>query len=414
MSLVDKCNDGMKALQASPTFAMSLGAKELFHTNFIAFLLESKEDTLVHLRCALRSALKFPVQLGESTSCVVWREKKNLDLILAPLMADESKPDDLKMSRERVHIVEAKLKSVPTSAQLKRYDEALAKGFKLLSDDGKGKALWLGSPKRNKASVVTKALLSTSGSPVRKGWNPVTWKEVSTAIRSNLPRDDASKLGAVLSDYAASLKHLTSLVSKARTLAKTLIREDRLYEEMLTEVQHETFKRMRLRDLVSKVMYDAWLKAETRKLVAVDGLTPEAYVLYTNSNPGIGIEYLVPSASGDQGLRIGVQIQDTEYRYYVAAFEDARTLEKVARSKPLSGWLWTKCSLGALQGKKPIGNSEPEKLRAFNRQRFVFRRTGIPPGCSFSQLSLALHESLELARTIARIPATSSLSNRLS
>ncbi|WP_298214546.1 hypothetical protein [Acidovorax sp.] len=54
------------ALTNSATFAMSLGARELFHTNFLGFLLESDRDELKGLQVALRQALSFEVAQGES------------------------------------------------------------------------------------------------------------------------------------------------------------------------------------------------------------------------------------------------------------------------------------------------------------------------------------------------------------
>ncbi|APW39541.1 hypothetical protein RD110_21910 [Rhodoferax koreense] len=46
-------------LARSPSFAMSLSAEELFHTNFLGFLLESEDEQLEDVRRALRSALEF-------------------------------------------------------------------------------------------------------------------------------------------------------------------------------------------------------------------------------------------------------------------------------------------------------------------------------------------------------------------
>lgn len=46
-------------LARSPSFAMSLRAEELFHTNFLGFLLESEDEQLEDVRRALSSAFEF-------------------------------------------------------------------------------------------------------------------------------------------------------------------------------------------------------------------------------------------------------------------------------------------------------------------------------------------------------------------
>lgn len=46
MSLASSSSSEIQLLCKSAAFAMSLGAKELFHTNFLAFLLGSDDPTL--------------------------------------------------------------------------------------------------------------------------------------------------------------------------------------------------------------------------------------------------------------------------------------------------------------------------------------------------------------------------------
>jgi hypothetical protein len=417
VTLAEQFRAGLNWLSDSPTFAMSLGAKELFHTNFLAFLLESEDPLLEPLRRALRKELLFPVADSEVSTCAVWREKKHLDLLLVPFVKVDSEPTGLALSRERAHVVEAKLKSIPTAEQLKRYDEALEKGFELASDEDSGaQALWLGAPKRNKTVIdsVSKVLLSTSGHIVRDGWQPCTWEQVSKAISSNLPPTDGSAMSMVLRDYAGSLDHITALISGAANLARTLVANDSPYKAMLDAAGENRFKQMRLRDLVSKVMFDEWLRAELGKLASSPGLQTDAYVVYTNSSPGIGIEYYVPSKDSSNSLRIGVQIQATEFRHYVAAVDDAKKLVSTALSQPLSSkWLQVPTRLGPLVGKSRGSSKYPDDLRAFDRERFVFRCSAIDEKRTFSQLSQALHESLALARNLVNEPAVRALAEGL-
>lgn len=86
MSLPERTAESRSALAQSATFAMSLGAKELFHTNFLAFLLESTDAELATLQVAVREALGLPcgrenprrVPSGVSVTTWTWSSCRSL------------------------------------------------------------------------------------------------------------------------------------------------------------------------------------------------------------------------------------------------------------------------------------------------------------------------------------------------
>lgn len=374
-SVAARCSANIEALKKSATFAMSLGAKELFHTNFLAFLLESEDPELEQLRRGLRVALKFPVEGDELSTCAVWREKKHMDLILVPLLRAPDEATDLVLNNKRAHIVEAKLKSIPTSEQLRRYDTAVDEGFKLtLESETPSKTVWLGPENKKKEpdQVITKTLLSTSDHVVQPGWEPATWAKVSAAIATNLPLNDPSELTTILRDYSKSLGQLVAVVTAASTRAEELLETNAPFAQLLSESGALQFSRIRLKDLVSKVMYDTWLKDEIKKLKDKKSLY-ETYVVYTNSSPGIGLEREIPTSNKDNPLRIGVQVQGTEFRHYLAAVDDTSNLQVIAKSEPLwTEWLHTSTSLGSLEGRRNPRPGDATDLRAYNKKRFVF------------------------------------------
>lgn len=397
--LAETCKEHLDFLRASPTFAMSLGAKELFHTNFIAFLLESDGESLDKLRRSLREALNFSTAVDELSTCAVWREKKHMDLILVPLVQVQG-DDGPVLSSKRAHVIEAKLKSIPTAAQLKQYDADLAKGFDLIAeDDTNKKALWLGPAKGTKRPVesITRTLLSAARPEVMDGWPSATWQAVAKAVRTNLPEGKVYEgLRYVLNDYGESLEHIASIVQAATSLTKKMIAQNRSYVDFLEETRAHVFADLRVKDLISKVMYDCWLREVERK---VESGAREAYVVYTNTNPGIGVDFETAADAG-LALRIGVQIQDTEFRHYVAAAEDTSQLQPLALQEPLlTQWLGAHVSLGPLEGKKAAGSDSPQ-LRAFNKNRFVFCRARITPTHKMADVEKALLESLALAKRL--------------
>ncbi|MDM4765243.1 hypothetical protein [Pelomonas sp. SE-A7] len=156
-SLSKICKPTLDELASSPTFSMSRGAKELFHTNFIAFVLElppaQRTAELQAARTRLLARLFGPNPPDEVW---VWREHSNLDLVIlaAPgvdkpdgavmklmdgtlLTAYKTKGDRLasQAGRAPLVIIEAKFKSLPTAEQLRGYDKKLRKGIDLELDE---------------------------------------------------------------------------------------------------------------------------------------------------------------------------------------------------------------------------------------------------------------------------------------
>lgn len=98
-------------LIANPLFALSLGSRELFHTNFLAWLLESYPEMIASLTSS-SLAREFEVH----------REKYNFDLLI--VFKDGGSPSSL--------VVEVKVKDTPRIEQLERYDEKILANKQIL------------------------------------------------------------------------------------------------------------------------------------------------------------------------------------------------------------------------------------------------------------------------------------------
>lgn len=94
-------------LQESLIYKMSLGSKELYHSNIWAWLI-NRDHGFVN---AFTKAIPFDLKLIQVT-----REEKNRDLTL--WYGKNSK-------REKAIVIENKLKAIPTKAQLEKYKEEL-------------------------------------------------------------------------------------------------------------------------------------------------------------------------------------------------------------------------------------------------------------------------------------------------
>jgi len=288
---------------------MSLGAKELFHTNFIAFLLESDEEALKQVRENL-----ITLFFGHSRVQRVrtWREAKNLDLVILPAPKDhaidvdaerlplslgvlcdieESAEDDVPLAV----VIEAKLKSIPTVRQLDDYNELLAKGvefalndedardltqrgisyrwsdFKIKLDDNVqdptifalGKNWELAGKRTNRKRLATarggvlrKLLLPGESRPELRGWTCVSWSKVLECITTGLPTgDDKSQLVAIVRDYAASLEAILKIVDHVQGFVRQAVNpsSNTTYRTFFDSITHDCFRPCRIRDLVGKI-----------------------------------------------------------------------------------------------------------------------------------------------------------------
>lgn len=364
-----------KALINSATFAMSLGAKELFHTNFLGFLLESDRDELKGLQVALRQALSFEVTQGEQARCIVWREKAHLDLILVPVLVEPA-PNGDDAPATRALVVEAKLKSIPTKQQLTRYSENTLKSLTLEHESGWKRKLSTESvgKKDSKAQKIRPnlVLLAPSSADVPSDWKSVSWATVHSALADAVQKLNAACiLKPLLQDYADSLGHVLRVVTQTQAyVVQALNAADRItYGALEDEVKHAM---LRMHDLVGKVAYEAWGRHLRTQLKATD--PPKDFgceVLFTKSHPGVTIEVAAPN-----GLVIGVQIQGGCFRHFIRAPKACADLEKFAASPFLAGWFGGEV-LGAQLthlSKQPVVGTQA--LRSFGRDRFLY--TSLP------------------------------------
>ena len=201
---VERCAPHLEVLRRSAMFALSRGAKELFHTNFLAFILELDDEAVdpTHqrsLREVRRALLTRIFGSNPPTRVVTWREAQSLDLVLAAAPAASkdgnpalgqtsvlegprrkpSTPPVMTSQTPCLAIIEVKLKALPDRRQLRRYDEVLHRGLSLVLDPevalttGTGDAVW------GQLHVATTELSGTTA--LLKAYPPQTGDDASAA-----------------------------------------------------------------------------------------------------------------------------------------------------------------------------------------------------------------------------------------
>lgn len=377
---------------------MSLGAKELFHTNFLGFLLESDDEDLEDVRRALRDALGFGVEEGELSRCFVWREKKHLDLILVPVARGDGTDQADRPVRDRALVVEAKLKSIPTCLQLRRYLTATLNSLRLDHGERNGFRIALSTGGKERHVRPRLVLLAPTDTEVHPGWTPVSWSAVHEKLQEATSRlHTDSPFASILKDYATALGALLQVIEATREFVKhACTSADMTYGAYESELTRDELRRLRLHDLVGKLANDEWVRRLSDRLkdkVGADAHGKVApYVLFSNSQPGLGLEVSAPN-----GFQIGIQIQGGQFRRYVSCIKECADLEKRMEQKSLwDGWFMQSLCGTPLTGLGKQGAGTSTKLRCFNRKKFLYSALDLKT-MKWSDAEAAIIDSVELA-----------------
>ena len=151
----------IKNLKENVLFNASLGSKELFHSNLLAWFLEQKNNSgeFEALRLFIKEVAKLDVGIiTEENNPIIAREENKIDLTIK-----------WKQDKDwNLIFIENKMKSIPTSEQLNEYDKKTEK----LHDTTKRNGL--------KRKIIKKFLLTPFKSDVNSDsndWQNITYQE---------------------------------------------------------------------------------------------------------------------------------------------------------------------------------------------------------------------------------------------
>lgn len=293
MSLIDKdikevymreISEITKALKDNPIYALSLGSRELFHTNFLAWMFEK-----------YLSFIKVVYDGAISDKLVVHREKLKQDLILEITGANG----------RHVIVIEVKVKDAPRTDQLAGYDTDIDKSYK--------------------NDTVNKILISLASVPssIRdaKSWRCLTLSQLGQNIgnlchTADLDEDDAALI-RLYAQLCIDLGDLMAAVSKADAENYTYFfaksgrsQATKDVEEMLADIRFsDTLNKQRASALLEKI------KDEAGKVWGKGNLLLDASYGLDNKTPHVGAN-LVSTLQRQQDVKLwlGIHIQGQQYR----------------------------------------------------------------------------------------------------
>ncbi len=282
-------------MKTSPVLHLSLGSKELFHSNFIAFLCERHPDRMAE---ALGDLLASPD--AEAGGLTVARERNHFDLELA-------------LGTRRV-VVEVKVKSLPREDQLREYGENANRVTKTTKA---ADALWVWSLWRppffgNRTSWAWPSKDSPPIDPQPPEWRYFDLEDVVRRIHAHVRGVADDYLGGLLDDWLALVEWLSDV-------RRTVVSGDsKGFWARVREL--EGLKKVRVHDLFEKALYDLLSQA------IEDRIAPLAAARSIQVDPGgmtrsqgvcsVYRDLAGSARDGKQWVRIGVQIQGRQFRLF--------------------------------------------------------------------------------------------------
>ena len=261
-------NKIIKRLKNSPIYAMSLGSKELFHSNFWAWLIDQNNEYA-----------KIFFKEIDCSNVIVEREKNSRDITLT--------------SQKKKYVIENKLKSMPDKDQLIKYTNDVGKSF-----DG---GFLTGIKKPN--------------FDLPKGWSFVSYQEITDGIETVVNQSNDNEFNKkVILQYIDDLRNIFELISEFDNITG-----ENFPNSELNIVKKLSDKSIRLWDVCQKYKVEEFAKQlkkelqELEVLVAKNGFTFFVETGFSHSTSFVDIRF-IRDREEESEVSIGVQLQNGQYR----------------------------------------------------------------------------------------------------
>lgn len=315
-------------------FQASLGSKELFHSNMLAWLLQQKDKNNKWYIFEKFLEIVLGIEVSSIEGVRVERESDNLDIIIKYLL----KEDDKYICK--LIVIENKFKSLPDLQQLSENDTKIDKIIKekeklnTWSDQEKRPDSFAG---KEIERALDKKILLTPHKPILDIKNTNHW--ISKTYNDNI----ISLLNAICDkEYLNS--DISLVVSKYKEFLEKILRIMEIYtKEEVSSYNYydknnesiEYLKRIRIKDLVLKTIHNQISEQIKKKLddnkygnklksfvnkysIINDGKKGDIFITagYTNESGISDIKIVI-----EKPYLVGIQLQGKLLRYYVESTE---------------------------------------------------------------------------------------------
>jgi hypothetical protein len=396
----------LRRLGDSPLFRLSLASNELFHSNFIHWLLQHPNDPVSdRARALFCELIGFP----ERRIVDPQREKDHNDLVMTLEACAGEKP--------RKVIVENKIKSWRDRWQLEAYAERERK-------KGDGQPVFI--------------LLSMTTPPEAEasGWTFLSYDRLNESfikpLKDFADAMDEAYLSALLDDYSSMIAKMTQIL-EGKLFPDWKDRETlgNITPARIEELSDMLRKPYKLNAIFEKGLFERFeaMAADIlgQKIAAKDiyrerddKKVPEGCFKISSDYSSMGQKGCLTLAHRCKGgLVIGVQIEGFQYRHFVSHVDKGISVEQFFHSyfdpqgvdaRSLPG------TTGASAGMKfraPSGNSTYKECCSFEDKHFLYLHASIKDKPMSGILELAVEDILRQAqRAIYLVPRATTLTER--
>ena len=263
------------AIKASPLFQLSLGSKELFHSNFIAWL-----------------AGKYPKQVGQLFAPYL---KDNTDGLTITRIEREQKNIDVHLyfANGQELILENKVKSIPYIEQLEEYTEGHTdnQNFLLLS---------LTRPEFTKIEKIP--VLNTF-------WHTMSYSELATILKTIVHETTAQYDKLILEDYIFFITFISQALGDVEVNESDFF----TFYKPETDPILQLLQNIRMADVYSKIKYQSLGALVAKRLKEILPDTKIHFGAFTSKREK-GIVYVSHGMLRAQGLlEVSYEIEDGLY-----------------------------------------------------------------------------------------------------
>lgn len=271
---IDEC---VKALKDSTMFHMSLGSKELFHSNFLHWISIVNWDAFLSVMHGLADVKEFwweneavkdfrdkPYH-PNNNNLEVRREHNSFDLSIYILVEKEKKGEKKETQKWiPVLVLENKVKSIPYLEQLKKYQEKAKKEWRK-KDCKEGRyisfillSLWKDLPEKISPGQETNPVYP------KCSWTKTSYSDLTDLLK-NVHSYFENLNKSVLEDYTKFISSLDNLANN-----DWIITEEKLWGAIYPwkerKYEDDPYVKLRIHDLWEKIHYEQLLKILIEKL----------------------------------------------------------------------------------------------------------------------------------------------------
>lgn len=356
---IDKIAEGLKN---NFLFQASLGSKELFHSNMLAWILEqqNKDGEFQVLKMFIEDVAKLDVAIiTKDNNPIIAREENKIDLTIKWKEGDNW----------NLIFIENKMKSIPTPTQLNEYDCKIDGLTGTKTKDGLFRQV-------NKKLLLTPFPSKVQSNSQIMPWENITYsKEIIGDFQKKIKdfefaNAEQTKIKFILEKYFSFLNTQNNILEYLKLnnpedfkkrhydfYSKIAIENEDESEE-LGEENEETAKHymsiirsLRLHDLVLKLAHSnlSHLLDEEIEEAKKQGKLLETYHYHSNFTNSTGLtavstrlfEYIdEKEKTKNKHIDIGIQLQGNQFRYYLSSSSNMIELNIELARKLLKDGIW--------------------------------------------------------------------------